>query len=130
MRLTPEEYEAAHPASECILWDGTLNAEGYGHMHSEDKKAYAHRVVYAEVHGPIPPGMVIDHLCRSKNCINVEHMQAVTIKENTLRGNSPAARQARQTHCKRGHEFTPVNTYRHKDGRRECRECTRARRRK
>jgi HNH endonuclease len=95
----------------------------------------AHRVAWQLFVGPIPPGMVPDHIkerCQDRGCIKVvadeygpAHIELVTHRENTLRGNSPAAQQARQTHCKRGHEFTPENT-RVRRGKRECITCVRA----
>lgn len=80
--------------------------------------------------GPIPAGLTLDHLCRVRACVNPAHLEPVTLAENKRRGESPAARKARQTHCMRGHEFTPENTIRRKDRRgrgiltgRECRVC-------
>lgn len=83
----------------------------------------AHRVAYEIVKGPIPKGLQIDHLCRVPACINPNHLEAVTAQVNTLRGVSPAAQQARQTHCKRGHELNAVNMVRYGDGHRRCKTC-------
>lgn len=92
----------------CWLWIGGLDAYGYGQFDRHDK---AHRVAYEMLVGPIPEGLVIDHLCRVRRCVNPEHMEPVTHGENNLRGIGPAAVHAAQTHCIRGHEFTPENTY-------------------
>jgi hypothetical protein len=84
---------------------------------------YAHRLAYQLLVGPIPEGLVIDHLCRNPPCQNPAHMECVTHRENTLRGASPHAMNARKTHCKRGHEFTFQNTYVDAKGCRSCLAC-------
>jgi hypothetical protein len=78
--------------------------------------------------GPIPEGLVIDHLCRNRGCINPTHMEPVTNAENVLRGEGPTAVNARKTHCKRGHPFDDVNTYVYAKGR-ACRMCHQLRQR-
>jgi hypothetical protein len=75
-------------------------------------------------------GLVIDHLCRVPLCVNPEHLEPVTLRENILRGESLSARRARQTHCKHGHEFTAANTYVTVKGQRYCRACDRIRHRR
>ena len=86
---------------------------------------YAHRLAYENIAGPIPYGLTLDHLCRNPTCVNPWHLEAVSQRENVLRGNSPMARQARQTRCKRGHDFTESNTWRKpsRPNHRECRIC-------
>jgi hypothetical protein len=74
--------------------------------------------------GPIPRGLVIDHLCRNTICVNPDHMQVVTVRENTLRGNTFQARNLRKTHCPQGHPYDQANTYLHR-GKRHCRICQR-----
>lgn len=80
---------------------------------------YAHRVVWTHINGPIPDGYSIDHLCKRSACVNIEHLEAVTQRENILRSDNAAARNARKTHCKRGHELPARAAGIH----RECREC-------
>jgi hypothetical protein len=70
----------------------------------------------------IPAGMTIDHRCRRPRCVNPFHLNVMTQRENTLRGDSPPARHARQARCVRGHAFTEANTMRVAKGR-ECRTC-------
>lgn len=83
-----------------------------------------HRVVYNELIEIIPFGLHIDHLCRNRNCINPEHLEAVTPKENILRGISPPAQLARRIYCNNGHELTHKNSYcRPGKNQRCCRTC-------
>ncbi len=118
-------------ADECWLWLAST-AKGYGVIWSGGareigKQLQAHRVAYEFYVGPIPGDLVIDHLCRNRDCVNPTHLEPVTMKENILRGEGPSAQQAKQTHCKRGHRFTEVNTIRRWNrNTRECRTCVQA----
>lgn len=113
-------------ADECWLWNGPRNSEGYGTFYVDGRVPGAHRYAYEQTIGPIPPGLQLDHLCRNTSCVNPSHLEPVTGRENILRGQGVAARNARKTHCKRGHEFTPENTYIFPNGRwRQCRTCMR-----
>ena len=82
----------------------------------------AHRFAYTEAKGAIEDGLTIDHLCRVKACVNPSHLEAVTLRTNILRGENTAAKNARKTHCHRGHPFNEENTYRVPGGR-ACRQC-------
>ena len=128
-RKTDAQVLADHSApqpSGCILWTGAQN-KGYGKLGRRGKTWYAHRFAWTLANGPIPEGMVIDHLCRTPLCVNTDHMEVTTIQTNTLRGISSSARNAVKTHCKRGHEFTPENTGPTNGDRpgRVCRTCRR-----
>lgn len=114
----------------CWIWQGRIYDNGYGNFGLNKKYTTAHRFSYQHFKGKIPKGKVIDHLCRNKTCVNPEHLEAVSIKENVLRGSGIAAKNAKKTHCKRGHEFTPQNTYSYVKNQgigRTCRECGRLR---
>lgn len=113
------------PASGCTEWIASTQGQGYGRFRCGVGMRAAHRVAYTIRHGAIPDGMVIDHLCRNPPCVNPDHLEAVTHKVNTLRGNGSAAQQSRKTHCTHGHEFTQENTYHTPSGGRRCRTCYR-----
>lgn len=99
-----EHFVRVDPSG-CHLWTGSL-AGGterlgrYGYRTVGTKSAgrrivYAHREAWERKYGPIPPGMVIDHLCRVRNCVNVEHLRVVTQRENLLAEGSQARCKAR-----------------------------------
>lgn len=101
-------------------WEWTSNkSKGYGNIWGNPSNYKAHRVAYTLVRGKLKPDLVLDHLCRNTGCVNPYHLEQVTSKENYLRGVGEPAKNARKTHCKRGHEFTPDNTYETND----CRKC-------
>ena len=103
----------------CWEWTGGKTPQGYGMV----ARRQAHRVVYELLAGPIPDGLVIDHLCRNRGCVRPDHLEPVTNRENLMRGEGITAAFAAQTHCKRGHPFNDANTYRRPDGGRQCRAC-------
>jgi hypothetical protein len=123
-------YDVVH--SGCWEWRGSMYGDGYGRFSLEPGRYIgAHRASLA-VHGVALDGdLVVDHLCRNTLCVNPAHLELVTVTENILRGVSPWAAKARQTHCKWGHEFTPENTYipPGRPSTRVCRPCSLRRRR-
>lgn len=128
----PEErfWQKVTPTGFCWIWTGTKSGEGYGKFkpHSGRSSHWAHRYAYELLVGAIPEGMHLDHLCRNRACVNPDHIEPVSMAENIRRGFSPSARNGRKTHCKRGHEFTPENTwvvYRGSWEERRCRACQR-----
>lgn len=123
-----ERNSVPEPNSGCVLWLRYLNPEGYGKVYDNDRRRYvwAHRASYEQAKGPIAPGLQIDHLCRVRNCINPNHLEAVTPKVNTHRSESLSAKNARKTHCDRGHPLEGENLYSWTDGHRHCLICQKA----
>jgi hypothetical protein len=108
----------------CWLWTSEVNRQGYGRVRWEGTKLLAHRVAYEATRGPIATGLVIDHLCRTRHCVNPDHLEAVTQQENILRGTGPTANNAAKEACKNGHPFVGENI-RPKGSGRECATCNR-----
>jgi hypothetical protein len=111
----------------CWIWLGALDKDGYGLWWKNKRNARTHASTYIEFKGPIPDGLQPDHLCRVRACCNPAHLEAVTCRENLLRGSTAAASNAAKTHCPRGHAYDEGNTYVH-GGHRMCRECNNAKR--
>lgn len=124
------------PNTGCFLWTGVLDKNGYARFSVNRTVNPAmksgHRIAWQIAHGYAPPRtddegnlLTLDHLCRVRHCVNVEHLELVTNRENILRGEGFAAKHATLTHCLRGHPFDEENTYIPARGGRECRACRR-----
>lgn len=98
------------PNSGCWLWIKALRDNGYGTIKTNGLSELAHRVSYRTFKAPIPPGLDLDHLCRTRACINPDHLEVVTGIENWWRGSSPSALAARRGRCLNGHPYTAANT--------------------
>lgn len=87
----------------CILWTGAVQSSGYGSVtNKRGGTMLVHRREWENANGAIPEGMTIDHLCRTKLCMNVEHMEVVTRGENSRRA-------AIKSHCLKGHPLSGDN---------------------
>lgn len=114
--------------SGCIEWTGRIDRYGYGQFRPggrETTNMGAHRWAYSHFVGTIPDGFQIDHLCRNRACVNPEHLEAVTPRENVMRSLNPPSLNAKKTHCVRGHPFSDENTDIRRGGR-VCKTCRRA----
>jgi len=125
------------PNSGCWLWTGNLTSQGYGRFVVPRKTARKHtdrayRVAWELLIGPVPEGKELDHLCRVRCCVNPQHLEPVSHRENLLRGSGAtvtklrwATRREAMTHCVNGHEYTLANTRIDADGGYSCRTCDR-----
>lgn len=127
--ITKERFDTKYRILDngCWEWLGALMTGGYGSCWYGKQSIGAHRVSYFFHKGIMSNrAQQIDHLCRNRACVNPDHMELVTRKENILRGMAPSAKYARSTRCIRGHEFDEKNTIVNPDGHRNCRECVKA----
>lgn len=116
-------FDKVEITESCWLWTaGTLKG-GYGQFKIGETCNQSHRLSYEWFVGPIPDGLVIDHLCRTHNCVNPDHLEPVTPRENVLRS-APVLSGC----CKRGHPFEGKNLVRYR-GQRVCRACNALRQR-
>lgn len=119
----------------CLIWQGAKTSNGYGNIWAYGRHVAVHRIMYEHAHGPIPEGLVIDHVkalgCHSTSCCNQAHLQAVTQRENLLRGDTSNATNVLKTHCRFGHELSGTNLLpaQLRQGKRACRLCENARQR-
>lgn len=129
--LTPDAAERfwakVAKSDTCWLWTGAKVGAGYGHFTQggEQKMMLAHRWAYEALVGPIPEGLVLDHLCMVKACVNPAHLEPVTQAVNIERNpNAINKTCADVTHCPQGHPYDEMNTRIYKGGR-NCRACAR-----
>ena len=105
---------------ECIPFEGCIVSEGYGRKGRDGKVYNAHRLAWMDTNGPIPEGMVVDHICRNRACVNVNHLRLLTRSRNLAIG---IVHNRTKERCPRGHEYTGIDSR----GRRICHICKRQR---
>lgn len=121
----PATFAAKVRTSDCLVWIGATNSKGYGVLIVDGKHHLAHRLAYEVEHGSIPDSLVIDHLCRVRNCVNTRHLEAVTQEENNRRGRRARSLQAGDT-CNNGHLVSAADLYDRANGTTECHHCRRS----
>ena len=115
-------WASVNMTRKCWEWSGNIDAYGYGRFWSDGKNYRAHRVSLM-LDGLDPSGMIVDHICRNRKCVNPQHLRLVDARTNTIENSdSIPARRAAQTHCKLGHPLIPENLTSRKSFR-ECRTC-------
>jgi len=113
--------------TECIESKRTITTNGYSRIFVDGKNIQAHRWAWELINGKIPTGLVIDHICKNRKCVAIDHLRMVTQQENVMAG---LHNIDNRTHCNQGHPFTKENIMVRKSGKRECVECNRVRARK
>lgn len=93
----------------CWRWQGYVGPKGYGQVRGVGRTESAHGAAYREWKGEIPQGWTLDHLCRVRDCVNPEHLEAVPHRINLLRGETVTAQHAAKTHCPQGHPYAGDN---------------------
>lgn len=112
-------------AIDCWPWSASLNDGGYGQFMVDGKPQRAHRIAWELLRGEIPHGLVIDHLCRNRWCVNPWHMEPVTNEENIARGLFLVTRPPQRTVCPSGHRYEGDNVRIDPQGYQRCRACER-----
>lgn len=127
--------------TECIIWHKSKNEKGYGQEFFRGKNTKAHRAEWIRANGEIPDGFVLDHTCHNeaakegkcsggvtcvhRACVNLNHLQLVSVSENTLRGMHSIDVKP---FCPKKHSYRDKkNIMIRKNGKRECAECNRQR---
>lgn len=126
IRITPE---CQHKGSSCWIYQKGRGRYGYCLAKWKRRAELAHRIMYAWLVEPIVRGkatLELDHLCRNRACCNPAHLELVTPRVNTLRGNTITAHNAAKTHCYRGHLLSSDNVFISNKNTRSCRTCLRA----
>jgi len=122
-----ERFEAkVNRTPGCWLWTGAKTSVGYGLIQDDApsrRSLAAHRLAYEWANGPIPEGLVIDHLCRVRECVRPEHLEAVSSQVNVERGPNYSSNRSA---CPHGHLYGGDNVWVDKRGKRYCRTCQRA----
>lgn len=120
--MLPDRFwSKVRPEGDCWVWTASTRNGGYGQFRIDGRVKVAHRLAFEELRDEIPGGLVLDHLCRNRKCVNPDHLDPVTDQVNIARGEG-GVNQRRKTHCPQGHPYDEQNTRRYRTGR-YCRTC-------
>ena len=124
-RLPKRFWDKVHadPVGGCWLFVAATDPNGYGKFRWGRGMRSAHHVTMEAAELPRPRGLVTDHLCRVRCCVNPDHLEYVTQGENVRRGDSPGALSVRTGECSAGHPLSGGNLVVRSDGWRQCRRC-------
>ena len=114
----------------CWLWTASTHPNGYGRFEVDGRSIEAHRAANRLLIGEVPEDLELDHLCRIRACVNPQHLDAVphgvNLARSPLVGRCSQLRQAAKTRCPKDHLYDLID----EKGRRRCRTCRRAQRRR
>lgn len=120
------QYTDVRGPDECWPWTLSIGSHGYGQIGwnegAKHRKTTAHRVAFTAVHGPIPDGLTVDHICHNRRCVNPAHLRLLTRPENASLNSFKL-----RTHCFEGHPYDEANTVLSQTGARVCLTCRRER---
>ena len=118
-------------SDDCWEWQGGLYSNGYARCRFNGKEHLVHRWAYETFIAMIPDGLHCHHVCYNRACVNPQHLELRTNRDNIFDKDSAstALYNMNKTHCKRGHEFNDHNTLVNKYGWRYCRTCHKERER-
>jgi len=129
-KWSPQKFLSVLKVQEdgCWIWPGKSDGSGYGVIHHNGKNLRTHKYSYTVVFGRVVTKEVLHHICHNKLCVNPDHLEDLTHSEHTfVTPGTPSYNNRLKTHCIRGHEFSPENTYirqlKNTTGR-VCRKCT------
>lgn len=124
-KLGEDMSDRLSPRAEGPCVEGPKRHRCYGYCKRmvSGKKRSLHTALWEMAFGVLPDGIVLDHLCRNKACINLGHLEPVTVRINILRGTSPTARNAAKTRCKWGHPLAGANLIKGNGSHRKCKAC-------
>lgn len=122
-------WEKVKKTKTCWVWLASRRCGGYGEIWDKaiGRTRCAHRISYEWSVGMIPKGWTIHHKCNNPPCVRPSHLVAMTMRDNLLLNDSAVSRNARKTHCPKGHPYSKENTFHYKEQHRQCRTCKRER---
>jgi hypothetical protein len=124
-------WDKVDKTESCWVWTAGITGDGYGAFWINGETLHAHRVSWMLSYGfdSIPNNLIVDHICRNRACVRVDHLRLLDNRENVLCGNGITAANMRKTHCIKGHEFKGKNLL-VEGNRRRCKTCIRNRRKR